>query len=217
MCNAECVAIPHTETVFDIQNYITDKTKVIILNNPQNPSGKVYSKAELEHLIMLARKYNFYILSDEVYSKYTDEEEPFYSITEFDPDKKHSIVCSSMSKNFGISGLCIGFVIANAELIRYILKLNQHILTNPSTIIQEYIAVYFEHLLFAICPQIKKLIKKRKKVAEIIKELGLTVMPGSGSFYFFLSIAPTRLSSEEFCIRLLMDRTYAVKESSDLY
>ncbi len=202
LCNAECIGVPYTKTVFDVQNYITDKTRVIILNNPQNPSGKVYSKVELEHLMMLARRHNLYILYDEAYSEYTDDE-PFYSIAGFDPDKKHSIVCNTMSKNFGISGFRIGFVITNAELAKYILKLNQHILTCTSTIIQQYVEMYFEDILSITRPQIHALIKKRKEVAKIIKNLGLEVMPGSGTFYFFLSIVPTQLSSEDFCMQLL--------------
>ncbi len=202
MCNAECIGVPHTETVFDVQNYITDKTRVIILNNPQNPSGKVYSKVELEHLMTLAVRHNLFILYDDAYSEYTDDE-PFYSIAEFDLEKKHSIVCGTMSKNFGISGFRIGFVITNAELIKYILKLSRHILTCPSTIVQYYVEMYFEDILSITRPQIHALIQKRREVAKIIQELGLEVMPGSGTFYFFLSIAPTQLSSEDFCMQLL--------------
>ena len=205
LCHANYKAIPCTKTVFEVAEYISDKTKVIILNNPQNPSGKVYTRQELAFLVSLAQEKGLYILADESYSDYVGDI-PFYSILEFDPEKKHVIVCNSVSKNVGMSGFRIGYVITHADLMEHILKLNQHILTCPSTIAQYYVEYYFEKILSIVRPQIKEIIKKREAVCRMLDQLGFEVMPGTGTFYLFVSIYPTRLSSEEFCMKLLTEK-----------
>ncbi|KKW24560.1 MAG: aminotransferase [Candidatus Kaiserbacteria bacterium GW2011_GWC2_52_8b] len=196
--------VPHYEGVADINKYVTERTKAVIINNPNNPSGKVYSKKELKQLYDFAKRRGLYILSDEAYSDFVDEE-PFHSMAIFDKKKERVIVVNSLSKNMGMSGLRIGYVIANEKIINAILKLNQHIITCPATLVELYVIKYLDAILKKTFPQIKKLLSLRKEIGRYMDSIGLERLPGTGTFYFTVSIVPSKLSSEEFATRLLKE------------
>jgi aspartate aminotransferase/aminotransferase len=209
LCYATPVGLPYEKSVYDFEAYITAKTKAIIINNPHNPRGQVLDEKELEHVLQLARKYDLWVLSDEAYSDFLIDDS-FISLAALDPEKKHAVVFNSMSKNYGISGWRIGYVIANRELISNVLKVNQHLITCPATILQHYLARHFRQLLEVTKPQIQAVVCKRKQVAAYMDQIGLTYLAGSATFYLFVSIAPSRLGSEEFCTRLLQDEHVSV-------
>jgi aminotransferase len=202
LCYGNPVCVPYGKTVFNFEEYIGKRTKAIIICNPNNPTGYTYSKKELEHLLFLTSKYNIWLLCDEAYSEFVDDN-GFISPGKLDREKKHTIIFNSISKNYGISGWRLGYVIGDENLIFNILKVNQHIITCPATILEFYVKQYFYDILKHTEPQIKELIQKRKEVARFMKEIGLNALPGEATFYFFVSIAPSQLSSEEFCTKLL--------------
>jgi aspartate aminotransferase/aminotransferase len=205
LCHGVPVLVPHHRSVFELEEFITARTRVIIVNNPQNPSGKVLSPEELEHLHRLADQHNLYLLADEAYSEFLSDG-GFISCGAQDPEKKHTIVCNSMSKNYGMSGWRIGYVIGNPALIDEVLKINQHLLTCPPTILQHYLERHFDEILDITRPQIAEVVRKRGELLRFMDELGMSYLPGSSTFYIFASIARSRLSSNEFCERLLSER-----------
>lgn len=202
LCYATPVQIPYYKTVFDYEKYITPKTKAIIICNPHNPSGYIYNEQEIRYLLKLSEKYQLWLLSDEAYSEFVSDSS-FISPGKIDREKKHTIIFNSISKNYGISGWRLGYVVANEDIIFNILKVNQHIITCPSTILEYYVEKHFYEILDYTKPQIKQLLDKRKAIAAYMKQIGLKYMEGTGTFYFFVSIAPSQLSSEEFCTKLL--------------
>lgn len=203
-CYGKPVTIPYYEGVDDLHKYLTRKTRAIIINNPNNPSGKVYSRQELKKLFDFARKHDLYVLSDEAYSDFALEE-PFVSMGRIDPKKERVIVVNSLSKNFGISGWRIGYVIAHKKIIAAIFKLNQHLITCPTTMIGFYLITYFDQLRKKTKPQIIAVVKKRMRVQKIMQKIGLEYLPGSGTFYFTVSIKGSKLHSEAFATRLLKE------------
>lgn len=203
LCHGVPIRVPHDEPIFDIERYVTDKTKVLILNNPNNPTGQELTRQELDYLHALAEKHGFYLLADEAYSDYVAEDARFISLGVGDPEKKHSIVCNSLSKNYGISGWRIGYVIANPELTFQILKVNQHLVTCPATILEFYLEKHFDDIIEITKPQIKAVVQKRAEIDKFIGDVGLKRMPGTGTFYLFVSIEDSLLSSEAFSDRLL--------------
>lgn len=209
LCYAEPVSIPYYETVYDYEKYITSKTKAIIICNPHNPTGYVFKEEELVYLLELAEKYKIWILSDEAYSEFISSEK-FVSPGKLDKLKKNTIIFNSISKNYGISGWRLGYVIANEQIISNILKVNQHLITCPATILEYYVDKYFYDILEITKPQIKELMQKRKLIADFMDTIGIKYLPGSGTFYFFVSITPSFLSSEEFCSRLLFEKFISV-------
>jgi aspartate aminotransferase/aminotransferase len=209
LCYAKPIQIPYYESIFDFEKYLTAKTKMIIINNPHNPRGQVLTKKELQYLVDLAKENDLYILSDEAYSDFLVGDK-FYSLGLFDQKKNNIIVCNSISKNFGISGWRIGYVFSNPDLINQILKVNQHIITCPPTILEWYLVKHYDEIIKITYPQIAAVVNLRKEVANFMDEIGLCYLPGTATFYFFVSIAPTKLTSEEFCTRLLMDEHISV-------
>jgi len=201
-CHGVPVQIPYTASISDFEKYITDRTRLIIVNNPNNPTGQVLTEQEIRYLVDLAKANGIYLLSDEAYSDFVTDE-IFHSAGRFDPLKSHTILCNSISKNLGISGWRIGYAISNPVFINQMLKLNQHIITCPATILEYYIAKHFDDILAITDPQIIAVVQKRRKVMNYLKEVGLEFLPGNATFYLFVSIAPSSLGSEAFCTRLL--------------
>ncbi len=204
LCYATPVQIPYFESIYEFGKYITDKTRMIIINNPHNPRGQVLTKGELQYLMDLANAHDVYLLSDEAYSDFLVGDK-FYSLGLFDEDKSNIIVCNSISKNFGISGWRVGYVITNASLINQILKVNQHLITCPATLLEYYLAKHYDEIVTITYPQIAAVVNTRNQIAKFMDSLELRYLPGTATFYLFVSIAPSNLTSEEFCTRLLME------------
>jgi len=203
LCYGVPVQIPYYKKVFEFEDYITEKTKVIIVNNPNNPTGRVLNLEEISYIYNLARKYNLFVISDEAYSDFVVNRDEFISFAHLDTEKRHTIVINSISKNFGISGWRLGYMISNPGLINQTLKINQHLITCPATILEYYVEKYFENIIKITKPQILDLVKERQDVAKHIDSLGMKYMKGNSTFYFFVSIEGSKLSSEEFCTKLL--------------
>ncbi len=204
LCYGKPVMMPYTCTITDYEKYITERSKLIVINNPHNPRGEVFKRKDLEYLVDMAKANGLYVLADEAYSDFLVDED-FHSLGVFDGEKNNIIICNSISKNFGISGWRLGYSIANEDLTDQMLKVNQHVTTCPPSILQYYIARHFDEIIRITYPQIAEVIRKRKQVEEFMDAMGISHLKGSATFYFFVSIAPSKLTSEEFCTRLLMD------------
>ncbi len=210
LCNAKPIKVPLNTPLDDIQTFITPKTKCIVLNTPNNPAGKIYSREEINKLLTIAQKNDIYLLSDEAYSDFIPESKSFVSLGSVDKELKNSIVCNSISKNYGISGWRLGYVISNEDLIYQILKINQHLITCPATILEYYIEKHFDEIIKITKPQIQEVVSFRARVKEYLNDNGFLFDEGDAAWYFLLSIAPSKLSSEEFCTKLLNEENVCV-------
>jgi len=204
LCHAVPVTVPYDRSTFSIGEFITPRTRAIIVNNPNNPTGKVYTRAELQHLHDLAEEHDLFLISDEAYSDFLLDD-AFVSCGVMDPEKKHTIICNSMSKNYGMSGWRIGYVIGGSAVMSEVLKINQHFLTCPPTILEFYLERHFDDILEITKPQIAGVVRKRRELAYYMDTLGMSYLPGDATFYFFVSLGRSTLSSEEFCTRLLRE------------
>ncbi|MBB4634036.1 pyridoxal phosphate-dependent aminotransferase [Longimicrobium terrae] len=202
LCHAVPVMVPHDAGIFRLGEFITARTRVIIVNNPNNPSGKLLTAEELAHLHELADEHGLFILSDEAYSDFVPEGR-FISLGAGDPEKRHTLICNSMSKNHGMSGWRLGYVIGRPTVIDEVLKINQHLVTCPPTILQYYLERHFAEVLEITRPQIAEVVRRRAELAAFMDARGMTYLPGDSTFYFFVSIGRAGVSSEEFCTRLL--------------
>jgi aspartate aminotransferase/aminotransferase len=209
LCYGKPVPVPHQKSVFEYGDYVTDRTKAIVICNPHNPRGYVHTPEELQYLIELGRERGIWILSDEAYSDFLLDGS-FTSLGKLDPQKTCSVVFNSISKNYGISGWRLGYVIAKNELIQNVLKVQQHLITCPATILEYYLVRYFDDILKITKPQILAVVDKRKHLAGFMDSIGIEHLPGTATFYFFASIEPSKLSSVEFCTRLLEEEHICV-------
>ena len=203
LCHGRPVLLPHDTQIADYGRFITGRTRAVVVNNPNNPTGRALTHDEWRELHRLAVEHDLYLVSDEVYSEYVLDPADFISAGALDPDKSHTIICSSLSKNYGVSGWRLGYAITNAALLHQILKLNQHLVTCPATILEWYVVKHFHEVLGITAPQIRAVVEKRRAVAAMLDAAGLRYLPGEGTFYLFVSIAESALGSESFCTHLL--------------
>lgn len=188
LCNAKVSFIPYNEKINFFEKYFTDKTRLMIINNPNNPSGRVYSKDELLEIYSTCRSRGVYLMVDEAYSDFVIDED-FVSILNLVPNMDGVITINSLSKNMGMSGWRIGYMIATPKFISKILKLNQHLVTCGPTILLQYVSKYFDDILAYTLPQVREVVEKRKRIAKYLDENEIKFLPGSSTFYFFIDVS----------------------------
>lgn len=213
LLNASPRFIPYDAPIDRFQRCFGSRTRVLIINNPNNPAGRLYSRRELETLYAQCRDRSVYMLVDEAYSDFVSGT-AFSSMASIVPDKEGAIIVNSLSKNLGMSGWRIGYMVGNADLISQSLKLNQHLITCAPTILQHYVAAYLGRILASTLPQIDALIAKRQRIDNCISRLHLRALPGSATFYFFLSIENFPGTSFDLAMDLLLNHDIAVVPGS---
>jgi len=162
----------------EIEGCINDNTKMIVLNYPNNPTGKILPKALQDQIVTISKKHNLYILSDEIYSNYSNGE--WRSILSYDYDK--TIVTQSFSKSHSMTGYRIGYVISDQNIIEKMAKLQALCLTNVSEPIQ-YTAM--KSLEDDVSNNVKIMNERLTKLKEICKEIELEFVAPDGGMYVF--------------------------------
>jgi len=204
LCHGNPIMVPHEVPVAELGSWVTPRTRALVICSPQNPTGRVYTRDELRYLHQVAKEHGIYLVCDEAYSDFVSTV-PFVSCGLDDPEKEHTIICNTMSKGWGLSGWRIGYLISNARVMAQLLKISQHLMTCPATVLEQYLERHFDDILAITEPQIREVVEKRATLGRYMDEIGLRYMDGSTTFYFFVSIAPSTLGSEEFGLRLLSE------------
>ncbi|HEY4440346.1 MAG TPA: aminotransferase class I/II-fold pyridoxal phosphate-dependent enzyme [Candidatus Elarobacter sp.] len=214
--------VPYDVPLAELPRRFTARTRLVVLNNPNNPAGSVYSADELLALHRSCRERGVELLVDEAYSDFVVDGS-FRSLAALVPGLDGAIVVNSLSKNLGISGWRIGYLIARPDLVDACLKLNQHIVTCAPTVLQLYLARHFEELVAITIPQARAVAEKRARVAAELDRLGLRSLRGAATFYFFVALGDYRGTSMDFATALLLEDGIAVVpgsaygESTDRY
>jgi aspartate aminotransferase/aminotransferase len=212
-CGAKPAFIPHYVEPADFAQWLSDQTKMLILNNPNNPSGRLYSRKELEHVYRVCSSRGIYLMVDEAYSDFLLDE-PFPSAASIARGMEGVIVVNSLSKNMGMSGWRIGYVASSRSFIGELLKAQQHIITCAPTLLQSYCAEHFDRILACTLPQVRATVEKRERIAKFIDALGIQRLKGASTFYFFLGLGSWPSSSMEFALELLTQDSIAVVPGS---
>jgi aspartate/methionine/tyrosine aminotransferase len=194
----------------DLERYITAKTKLIILTSPHNPTGKVISPKSLEKIADLAKKYDFLVISDEIYNQLIYDNVECISIAKFEGMKERTLVIGSLSKTYAMDGWRVGYLIAPKPLIEEALKIHQHILSCPNTFVQEGARVALSSSQECVGKMVHEFDRRRKLMMSYLDDLELPYDQPKGAFYIFPSIKKFGLSSEEFCNYLLAEARVAV-------
>lgn len=213
LVGAQPVFIPFDCPPHEFERHLTPKTRMLVINNPNNPAGRLYSGEDLEQLYKLCRERGIYVLVDEAYSDFVLGE-PFVSMAEVAPDKEGVIIVNSLSKNMGMSGWRIGYAISNPTFIASLLKVNQHVITCAPTILLYYCAKYFDDILAITLPQVRQVVEKREHIGAIINDLGLERLGGESTFYFFVDTGKYPGTSVDFALQLLLEKFIAVVPGS---
>ncbi len=180
----------------DIENTINENTRLLVLNYPNNPTGKILPIQLQDQIMELAMKNNLYVLSDEIYSEYANK--PWKSILTYGYSK--SIVTQSFSKSHAMTGFRIGYAISNPEIIEKMSKLQALALTNVSEPIQ-YVAM---RALEADTTNNTKTIKNRlESIVKKAKIMELDFVEPDGAMYIFAKIRQENFDSLAFTSKLL--------------
>jgi aspartate aminotransferase/aminotransferase len=204
------VAVPHHVPVDGLERHITPRTRAIVVNNPQNPSGRLLGADEVRELHRLAERYGLVLIADEAYNEFVPLGAEFVSLGVLDPEKQHTVICNSMSKNYGISGWRVGYLIGSAELLDDVLKLQQHIVTCAPSILSHFLAEHFADLLAVTRPQIAEVVARRNRMEKTLAAAGIETLAGDSTFYLFADVSRTRAGSEQFARGLLLEQGVSV-------
>ncbi|MDO4542452.1 MAG: aminotransferase class I/II-fold pyridoxal phosphate-dependent enzyme [Bacillota bacterium] len=192
-----------------LEQYVTPKSKVLILSFPNNPTGAVMNRADLTALAEVAKKHDLIVISDEIYCELSYDSEPV-SLASIPGMKDRTILVNGVSKSFAMTGWRIGYVACHKDFIRAMLKIHQYtILCAP--IMGQMAAVEAFKTGFAEVKKMKAEYNRRRRyIAQRAKEIGLDMVTPAGAFYVFPSIAKFGRSSEEFANELLKEEKVAV-------
>lgn len=180
----------------DLEEAISNRTKVIIINSPNNPTGNVFEYETLKSIVDVAIKHNLLIIADEIYGAYTFKEK-FVSLIEFPVVRDRLIILNSFSKDFTMTGWRIGNIIAPDYIIKICQIINENVVfTAPS--ISQRAAIYALRNRQSIQEKAVKLYKSRVVLAynEIKKIPWMSVLEPKGTFYLFINIKATGMTSE---------------------
>lgn len=197
-------------TAEELENAITDKTKMIIFPYPNNPTGAVMRREDLEPVCEVLKKHNIFVLSDEIYSELTYGSNTHVSIASMPGMKERTVVINGFSKTYSMTGWRLGYALGPAPVIAQMTKLHQFaIMSAPTT--SQFAAV--EALRNGDADIIKMrddYDMRRRFTVNAFREIGLPCFEPEGAFYAFPSIQSTGLFSEEFCEKLIYSKRVAV-------
>ena len=196
-------------TAEQLEQAITDKTKLLVLPFPNNPTGAVMERADLEAIAEVIIKHDLFVLSDEIYSELTYLDE-HVSIASLPGMWERTITINGFSKSYAMTGWRLGYACGPKEIIRQMLKIHQFaIMCAPTT--SQYAAVEaLRHGDEAVAEMREAYNQRRRFVMNAFKEMGLSCFEPFGAFYMFPCIKEFGMTSDEFATELLKDQKVAV-------
>jgi aspartate/methionine/tyrosine aminotransferase len=194
---------------------INPKTKMVILNNPHNPTGKIFSSEEIKLIAELARKFDFYILSDEVYEFLTYETNHTPTAC-FEDLTNRTITISSTGKTFGLTGWKIGWACGPKEIIKAIHNVHQFTTFCVAHPLQIAMAEALNNMDDYLIDFRKKYRAKRDFLVSGLKQAGFNVLTPAGT-YFAMAILKEGENDIEFCQKLIQEKKVAVIPTSAFY
>ncbi|TQR36068.1 aminotransferase [Lysinibacillus sphaericus] len=196
-----------------LEKVITENTKGIIICSPNNPTGTVLNRRDLEKIAEVIVKHNLLVLSDEIYAEISYDA-PFTSMVSIPGMKGRTILINGFSKGFAMTGWRLGFACGPSEIIQGMLKVHQYSIMCAPTMSQ-FAAI---EALRNGQGQVRKMVQsyndRRRYIVKEFNEMGLSCHLPGGAFYVFPNISSTGLSSEEFAEKLLIDEHVAVVPGS---
>ncbi len=188
-----------------------ERTKLFILNSPHNPTGKVFSKKEIEIIASWALKKNAYILTDEVYEKIIFDPHQHWSIAALPGMKERTVTVNAFSKSFAMTGWRLGYLAGPKKVVNRVNKVHQHCATCTCTFIQKAGIAALKGPQEFISEMAREYEKRSNVVVEGLNKIrGIDLVRPQGTFYIFPDISATGLSSLKFGERLLDEVGVAV-------
>lgn len=194
----------------DLEKAITDKTKVVIIPFPNNPTGAIMTKEELRPIVNVLKNKDVIVISDEIYAELTYDR-PHVSIASFDEIKEKTLVVNGFSKAYAMTGWRLGYLCGNSVLINQMKKIHQYaLMCAPTTAQYAAIEALKEHCDDDIAKMAREYNRRRRVLFDGFRKMGLECFEPKGAFYMFPCIKSLGISSDEFCERLLKEERVLV-------
>ena len=205
----------------NLEKAVTAKTKAIVLNTPNNPTGTIYNKEELEVIADFAKKYNIIIISDEMYEKLIYDNENHISIASLSKDAyERTIVINGLSKSYAMTGWRIGYCAASEKIAKLMISIQSHVTSNVCSITQYAALEALNGPQDEITKMINEFEKRRNYMINRIESIdNLSIVKPKGAFYIMINIENCLCKeingkilndSMEFCASLLENEKLAV-------
>ncbi len=197
-------------TAKNLEDHITKNTKLLILPYPNNPTGAVMRKEELEEIAKIIKKYNLLVLADEIYGELTYGNERHVTFSSIDGMRERTIIVSGFSKTYAMTGWRLGFALGPKDIIDNMTKLHQFsIMSSPTT--SQYAAIEALNNGDNDIESMKSQYDLRRRfIVDGFRKMGLDCFEPEGAFYVFPCVRSTGLTSNEFCEELLKKEKVAI-------
>ena len=223
LCGANPIYVPLHPPVFnfdkeELENAFKQNPKALILCNPSNPCGKVFSKEELEYIACLAVKYDTYVITDEVYEHIVYAPYKHTYFASLPGMFERTISCSSLSKTYSITGWRLGYCIAPENIIEQIKKVHDFLTVGAAAPLQEAAVVGLE-FSDAYYDELQKLYTHKKDLfLNGLKELNIPHTEPQGAYYVMVDISEFGYDSDlDFCVDLIKNVGVAAVPGSSFF
>ncbi len=203
-------------SVEDLRAAVTEKSRILLLNSPCNPTGGLIDRESLQKIAEFAKEKDLFVFSDEVYRHLNFDSDEIFSIATLPGMKERTLIIDSVSKSFAMTGFRVGFATGPVHLIELMTKCVENVYSAVATPSQYAALVAFDKGMEAMMAMKKEYKKRRDFLVSRINEMDKIscIMP-KGAFYVFANIKKTGLSAEEFAERLLEKEHVAVIPGSN--
>ncbi len=199
-----------TLTPEELQEHITDKTKLLILPFPNNPTGAIMTKPALKKLAQVLRGTNIMILADEIYSELTYGGGKHCSIASIEGMQERTVIINGFSKTYSMTGWRLGYACGPAPVLKQMTKIHQFAIMSAPTTAQYAAIEALKNGDQDIAQMAADYDARRRLILDGFRSLGLDCFEPKGAFYIFPCIKSSGMSSEEFCEKLLYDQHVAL-------
>lgn len=194
----------------EILEKITDKTKILVLPFPNNPTGAILERKDLEEIAEVCVEKDIFVLSDEIYSELTYNEEPHISIAAMPGMKERTIVINGFSKAYAMTGWRLGYAVGPKEILKQMIKIHQFCIMCAPTNSQYAAVEALKNGDKDVELMRESYNQRRRYLLHAFEEMGLECFEPFGAFYIFPSIKKFGMTSDEFATRLLQEEKVAV-------
>lgn len=217
MAGANPISVPLKEQnsfnpdIEDFRSRLTPRTRMIVVNSPQNPTGAVYSEKTLHELVDLACEKDLYVLSDEIYEKMTYEGKSHISIASLPGMRNRAIVINGFSKIYAMTGWRLGYVVADKALISVLIRIHQYTTVCATTFAQWGAVEALNGSQEEVKRMVKEFDRRREMVCGALRDMpGIRIVEPKGAFYVFPNISGLGKTPEAVCRYLLDESKIAV-------
>ena len=197
-------------TAQELEEKITDRTKLLIMPYPNNPTGAVMRRSDLEAIAQVVERHNLLVLSDEIYASLTYGEEPHTAFSALPGMKERTILVNGFSKSHSMTGWRMGYAAGPQEIISLMTKLHQFAIMSAPTMSQYAAIEAMKNGDDDIAYMREQYDMRRRLIVDGLNSMGLKCFEPEGAFYVFPSVKSTGLTSQEFCERLIYSKQVAV-------